>query len=152
MRPAHAALGGLRLAGWGLAALACAERSRPLPQGFADLPREEHAVLAGSFVTGDSVALRRLLHPEIIVQPPEPDSSQRGTAAIAYLLELAAHSEVTDSWLSPQAVAPEGPFAFEQGAWYLKTRDRVLRSPYTLRWRATPDGWRVVLWRWGPFQ
>jgi Domain of unknown function (DUF4440) len=143
------------VAGWalsiGLIALACAERSRPR-QGVDDLPMEEHSTLGASFVSGDSAALRRLLHSDLIVQPPVPDSAQQGDAAIEYLLELAAQSALAESRLEPHAVVPEGPFAFEQGIWRLKSGDRVLRSPYTLRWRAGPDGWRVVLWRWGAFR
>ena len=145
-------LGALCVAGIGLATLACGERSRPLPQGFADVPMEEHTALGTSFVSGDSAALRRLLHSDLIVQPPVPDSAQQGDAAIEYLLELAAQTAVAESRLEPHAVVPEGPFVFEQGTWLLMSGDRVLRSPYTLRWRAAPEGWQVVLWRWGAFR
>ncbi len=113
---------------------------------------EEHAALGGSFVSGDSAVLRRLLHPDIIVQPPPPDSARGGNAAIAYLLELAAQTRVVESRLEPRAITPEGPFTFEQGTWLLRIGERGLRSPYTLRWRDTPEGWRVVLWRWGRFR
>ena len=113
---------------------------------------EEHAALAASFVSGDSAALRRLLHPDVIVQPPSPDSAQQVEAAVEYLLKLAAQTAVTESHLEPQMVAPEGPFAFEQGVWLLRNGSRVLRSPYTIRWRAVPYGWQVVLWRWGAFR
>jgi hypothetical protein len=113
---------------------------------------EEHAVLAGSFVTGDSAALRTLLHADFIVQPPAPDSARQGAAARSYLLQLAANTKVTESQLHPQMVVPEGPFAFEEGTWELRVGDRRYRSPYMLRWRTTPSGWRVVLWRWGRFQ
>jgi hypothetical protein len=149
-RPAQS--GALWTAGIGLTMLACAERSRPLPQGFADAPMEEHTALGASFVSGDSAALRRLLHSDLIVQPPVPDSAQRGDAAIEYLLQLVAQTAVAESRLEPHAVAPEGPFVFEQGIWLLRSGDRLLRGPYTLRWRATPEGWRVVLWRWGAFR
>jgi hypothetical protein len=113
---------------------------------------EDHTALGASFVSGDSAGLRRLLHADLIVQPPEPDSARQGEDAIAYLLALATQTTVLESRLEPRAVAPEGPFAFEQGTWLLRSGDRVLRSQYTLRWRATPEGWRVVLWRWGRFQ
>jgi hypothetical protein len=149
-RPAQ--VGALWRAGIGFMVLACSERSRPLPQGFADAPMEEHTALGAAFVSGDSGALRRLLHPDLIVQPPVPDSAQQGNAAIEYLLELAAHTAASESRLEPSAVVPEGPFVFEQGSWLLRSGDRRVRGAYTLRWRATPEGWRVVLWRWGVFQ
>jgi Domain of unknown function (DUF4440) len=113
---------------------------------------EEHAALAGSFVSGDSVALSALLHADMLVQPPSPDSARQGAAARAYLLDLAANTKAVESRLHPQMVVPEGPFAFEQGIWVLRLRDRQYRSSYVLRWRATPAGWRVVLWRWGRFR
>jgi Domain of unknown function (DUF4440) len=113
---------------------------------------EEHTVLESSFVSGDTAALRRLLHPDLIVQPPTPDSAQQGEAAIQYLLELAAETEVAGSRLEPRMIVPEGPFAFEQGVWLLRSGSRALRSPYTIRWRAVPHGWQVVLWRWGAFR
>lgn len=142
----------LCMTGIGLTVLGCAERSRPRPQGFADVPVEEHAALGASFVSGDSAALRRLLHSDLIVQPPAPDSAQQGDAAIEYLLQLASQTAVSESRLEPHALVPEGPFAFEQGIWLLRSGDRMLRGPYTLRWRATPQGWQVVLWRWGAFR
>ena len=113
---------------------------------------EEHARLGASFVSGDSAALRRLLHPDLIVQPPSPDSAQQGEAAIEYLLKLVAETAVAESRLEPKMVVPEGPFAFEQGVWLVRSGSRVLRSPYTIRWRAVPYGWQVVLWRWGAFR
>jgi len=140
------------LAGWALTALACADWRQPPARTPTDAPMEEHTALGASFVSGDSAALRRLLHADLIVQPPEPDTARQGDAAIAYLLDLAAQTTVSESRLEPRAVAPEGPFAFEQGTWMLRSGDRRLRSPYTLRWRATPEGWRVVLWRWGRFR
>jgi hypothetical protein len=136
----------------GLVMVACAERSLPPSHGIADRPMEEHTALGASFVSGDSAALRRLLHSDLIVQPPLPDSAQQGEAAIEYLLKLAAQTEVAESRLEPQMVVPEGPFAFEQGVWLLRSGNRVLRSPYTIRWRAVPYGWQVVLWRWGAFR
>jgi hypothetical protein len=139
--------------GIGLAALGCKDQSQPLPrQGSPDQPMGEHTVLAASFVSNDSAALRRLLDSQLIVQPPSPDSAQRGAAAVDYLLGLAAETSVSESRLEPRQLAPEGPFLFEQGTWLLRDGDRTLRAPYTLRWRATPEGWRVVLWRWGPFR
>ncbi|HYF38187.1 MAG TPA: hypothetical protein VD930_00770 [Gemmatimonadales bacterium] len=54
--------------------LACSERIRPVPARHArpDEPVSEHAALAASFVSNDSASLRRLLHPDLVVQPPEP--------------------------------------------------------------------------------
>jgi Domain of unknown function (DUF4440) len=109
-------------------------------------------VLAGSFVSGDSAALSALLHADLLVQPPSPDSALQGAAARSYLLALAANTKVGESRLHPHMVVPEGPFAFEQGLWELRVGDRRLRSPYVLRWRMTPGGWRVVLWRWERFR
>jgi hypothetical protein len=138
--------------GIGLATLACKDQSRLPPQGFEDGPMEEHTALGASFVSNDSASLRRLLDSQLIVQPPLPDSAQQGAAAIEYLLGLAAQTSVSESRLEPQIAVPEGPFVFERGAWALRTGDRMLRAPYTLRWRATAEGWRVVLWRWGAFR
>jgi hypothetical protein len=132
--------------------VACAEREIPPYHGIADRPMEEHTALGASFVSGDSAALRRLLHADLIVQPPFPDSAQRGEAAVEYLLKLAAETAVAEFRLEPQMVVPEGPFAFEQGIWLLRSGNRVLQSPYTIRWRAVPYGWQVVLWRWGAFR
>jgi Domain of unknown function (DUF4440) len=143
---------GMRPAGLALAALACGGGDgTPSPESER-LPLEEHVTLGASFVSGDSAALRRLLHPDVIVQPPAPDSARQGAGAIAYLLELAVHSEVTESRLEPRSVIPEGPFALERGTWLLGSGDRLLQSPYMLRWRTGDDGWRVVLWRWGRFR
>ena len=115
-------------------------------------PHEEHAVLARSFATGDSAALGTLLHANLVVQPPDPDSARQGEAARAYVLQLAANTKVTDSRLHPRMVVPEGPFALEQGTWEFRVGDQRYHGPYMLRWRTTPSGWRVVLWRWGRFR
>jgi hypothetical protein len=144
-----------RSASWmsiGLVTLGCTDQNRLPPRGFPDRPMEEHTALGASFVSNDSMALRRLLHADLIVQPPLPDSAQQGAAAIEYLLGLAAQTSVSESRLVPQAVVPEGPFVFEQGAWVLRSGNRMLRAPYTLRWRATAEGWRAILWRWGAFR
>ena len=140
------------LAVWSTTSLACSDQIPQNARSFGDQPTEEHAALGASFVSGDSATLRRLLYADLIVQPPAPDSARRGDAAIAYLLALAAQTRLLESRLEPRAVAPEGPFVFEQGTWLVGTGDRRLRSRYTLRWRATPEGWRVVLWRWDRFR
>lgn len=138
----------------GLLGLACTDRVRPPPvqHGAPDRPMEEHTALGASFVSNDSATLRHLLHPDLIVQPPKPDSAQQGAAAIAYLLGLAAKTKVSESRLEPLRVVPEGSFVFEQGIWRLRSGDRTLRAPYTLRWRGSAAGWQVVLWRWGTFR
>jgi hypothetical protein len=136
----------------GLAALACKEQTRMPPVASEDPPMEEHVSLGASFVSNDSAALRRLLDSSLIVQPPSPDSARQGPAAIDYLLGLAAGTSVAESRLVPRQVVSEGPFVLEQGAWQMRHQSGMVRAPYTLRWRATPAGWRVVLWRWGPFQ
>ncbi len=137
-----------------LMSLACTDRIRPPPvqHGAPDRPMEEHTALGASFVSNDSATLRLLLHPDLIVQPPKPDSARQGAAAIEYLLGLAAGTSVSESQLEPQMVVPEGSFVFEQGTWRLRTGDRTLRAPYTLRWRGSSAGWQVVLWRWGAFR
>jgi hypothetical protein len=143
------------VAGWvlllGASLLGCREQVRDSAPAAGWIGPGEHETLAGSFVSRDSAALRRLLDPDFVVQPPQPDSAAQGESAITYLLGLAAATSVDDSRLEPRAVVPEGPFAFEQGVWHLRMGDRQLRSPYALRWRSTADGWKVVLWRWGPF-
>jgi hypothetical protein len=138
--------------GIGLATLACKEQTRILPVASENRPMEEHVALGASFVSNDSAALRRLLDSKLIVQPPLPDSARQGTAAIDYLLGLAAGTSVAESRLVPRQVVAEGPFIFEQGAWEMRHPNGMVRAPYTLRWRATPAGWRVVLWRWGAFR
>lgn len=130
----------------------CREQIGDSPHATGWVRQGEHELLGGSFIGGDSVALRQLLHPDVIVQPPEPDSAKQGEPAIAYLIGLASATRVDDSRLEPRTLVPEGPFAFEQGVWYLRMGDRQLRSPYALRWRRVEDGWQVVLWRWGPFR
>jgi hypothetical protein len=139
---------------WILAVLlvACTERNRPVRPSVTDEPLEEHRTLAASFVSRDTTALRALLHPDLIVQPPPPDTGQRSAAAVTYLLTLAAGTAVSESRLEPRTVVPEGPFVFEQGVWLMRIGTRTLRAPYTLRWRAAGPSWQVVLWRWGAFR
>ena len=133
-------------------ALAYADQGRLHAQGPTGAPPGERAALSATFVSNDSAALRRLLDPQLIVQPPSPDTARAGAGAVEYLLGLAAATSVSDSRLEPHASVPEGPFVFEQGAWLLRTGNRLLRAPYSLRWRVTPEGRRVVLLRWGVFR
>ncbi len=144
-----------RIAWWvtiGLVMLGCRDQSRPPPPAVERPTLEEHVALGASFVSNDSGALRRLLDSQMIVQPPLPDSARKGAAAIEYLLRLAAGTSVSESRLEPHMAVPEGPFVLEQGAWVMRNGDVLLRAPYSLRWRATAEGWRVVLWRWGAFR
>lgn len=122
------------------------------PAGRPLSPHHERTALAASFVSHRSEALGRLLHDSVIVQPPSPDSARQGAAAIRYVTDLATHTQVTESRLTPSAMTAEGPFVFEQGTWVLRVGDRPLTGHYTLRWRQTPAGWKVVLWRWSAFK
>lgn len=100
----------------------------------------------------DTSALRAVLHPDLIVQPPAPDSASAGRDAEAYLLALAASTEVTESRLHPTSVVKEGPFLLEEGTWFMGEDERVLRARYQIRWRPEGDRWRVVLLRWSRFR
>jgi hypothetical protein len=114
---------------------------------------DEHARLGAAFVGGDSAGLRHLLHPDLIVQPPAPDSARRGADAIEYLVGLAMGSRVSASRLRPTDVIREGPFLLEEGTWYMASENRMLRSRYVVRWRpAGENAWRVVLLRWSRFR
>ncbi|HEX2249339.1 MAG TPA: hypothetical protein VHH32_03275 [Gemmatimonadales bacterium] len=131
--------------------LGCREERRTSTTADIVSP-EEHAVLAGSFVSGDTSDLADLLDNQLVVQPPPPDTALGGAPARRYLLGLAANTSVVESQFHPEVIRPEGSFAYEQGLWELDTgRDRLV-SRYVLRWRRSPAGWRVVLWRWGPFR
>ncbi len=127
-------------------------RARQLSRaGPDDFPVAERAALATSFAEKGYQGIGRLLHDSIIVQPPSPDSALRGAAAIRYVTELAAQTRASESRLTPSAATPEGPFLFEQGTWELSFGGRSLSGHYSLRWRQTPAGWKVVLWRWSRF-
>jgi hypothetical protein len=130
----------------------CREEERRIPNTTDIVSPEEHTVLAGSFVSGDTAGLAALLDEQLVVQPPSPDTALRGARARGYLLGLAANTRVAESRFHPEVVQPEGSFAYEQGVWELQTGTDRLVSRYVLRWRKTPVGWRVVLWRWGPFR
>ena len=113
---------------------------------------EARVALGASFVGGHARGLRKLLHPDLIVQPPDPDIALRGEAAAEYLEGLARESQVAGSELLPVSVGREGGFFLERGEWHLRSGDHTLASRYTLRWRETPAGWKVVLWRWTLFR
>ena len=108
--------------------------------------------LAASFVGGRASGLRDLLQADVIVQPPDPDSALRGAAAADYLERLARASDVARSELLPISVAREGGFLLERGGWHLESGDRTFASRYVIRWRESPAGWKVVLWRWTLFR
>ena len=122
------------------------------PSGVVAPPTAERSALGAAFVGGTADGLRALLHADLVVQPPSPDRALRGSAAAAYLTALAAHTRVTESRLEPQAFIPEGVFLLEQGTWVVRAGERVLGSRYHLRWRRTPVGWKVALWRWTTFR
>ena len=94
----------------GLIALAGAEQPRLHAQGPTGAPPGARAALSASFVSNDSAGLRRLLDPQLIIQPPFPDTAKTGAAAVEYLLGLAAATSVSDSRLEPQASVAEGLF------------------------------------------
>jgi hypothetical protein len=107
--------------------------------------------LGASFVGGQAGGLRGLLHPDLIVQPPEPDTALRERAAADYLERLARETQVRHSELVPDGISREGQFLLERGTWALES-GRWYRTRYTIRWRETPAGWKVVLWRWTRFR
>jgi hypothetical protein len=107
--------------------------------------------LGASFVGGRAAGLRQLLHSNLIVQPPDPDTALRGEGAVEYLERLARESQVTRSELLPVSLSREGEFLLERGRWYLEAGERTLASRYIIRWRESPAGWTVVLWRWTRF-
>ncbi len=140
-----------------LALVACSGpsdgRSRSLtPAAPPEYPGGERIALASSFAERGFQGIERLLHDSIIVQPPSPDSAVQGAAAIRYVAGLAAQTRAAESRLTPSMATPEGPFLFEQGTWELRAGNRTLLGHYSLRWRLTPDGWKVVLWRWSRFR
>jgi hypothetical protein len=116
-----------------------------------DLERARVA-LGASFVGPRAGGLRALVDSDPIVQPPKPDSALRGGAAVDYLERLARESDLARSELTPTALAREGGFLLERGIWFLEAGERTLRSRYMIRWRETPAGWKVVLWRWTSFR
>lgn len=113
---------------------------------------QARVTLGASFVGGHATGLHELLHTDLIVQPPEPDTALQGEAARDYLERLARESEVTRSELLPVSVGREGGFLLERGGWRLESGSRTFASRYTIRWRESPAGWRVVLWRWTRFR
>jgi hypothetical protein len=112
----------------------------------------ERVALSASFVGGRAAGLRELLHADLIVQPPAPDTALSGQAAVRYLEQLARESRITRSELLPVSASREGSFLLERGGWHLESGDRTLASRYLIRWRESPAGWKVVLWRWTLFR
>ena len=143
--------GARRLIGCALLALASgcgAGRERPAEPAL----HRERVALGASFVGERATGLRELLHDDLIVQPPAPDTPLRGGAAVRYLERLAKESRLTRSELLPVSVSREGGFLLERGGWHLRAGDRTLASRYLIRWRESPAGWKVVLWRWTLFR
>jgi hypothetical protein len=114
--------------------------------------QRERVALGASFVGGRASGLHQLLHPDLIVQPPAPDTALRGAAAAEYLARLARESRLTRSELLPVSLSREGGFLLERGGWHLESDDRAFASRYLIRWRESSAGWRVVLWRWTRFR
>jgi hypothetical protein len=132
-------------------ATGCESRESPGAPPGMDLERAREA-LGASFVGRRAGGPRALMDPDPIVQPPKPDSALRGDAAVDYLERLARESDLARSELTPTDLSREGGFLLERGTWFLEAEERTLRSRYTIRWRETPAGWKVVLWRWTPFR
>lgn len=137
---------GLLLAGIGFA---CGPGGSAADESGLERARVE---LGASFVGGGAGGLEPLLHEDLIVQPPEPDSAVRQEAAASYIVRLARETRVGHSELVPTTIAREGDFLLEQGSWFLESASRRYRSRYTIRWRPSPSGWQVVLWRWTSFR
>lgn len=114
--------------------------------------QRERVALGASFLGGHAAGLHELLHPDLIVQPPAPDTALRGEAAAEYLERLARQSRVTRSELVPVSLSREGGFLLERGGWHLASDERTFASRYLIRWRDSPAGWKVVLWRWTLFR
>lgn len=129
----------------------CETRDR-ISESAGQEPGPARVALGASFVGGRAGGLRNLLHSDAIIQPPEPDSALRGSAAADYLERLARASDLARSELVPTAISREGGFLLERGTWFLDAGERTFRSRYTLRWRESPAGWKVVLWRWTLFR
>ena len=64
--------------------------------------------LAASFVGGHGRGLRELLHPELIVQPPEPDTAHARRGGGGIPRGLARESQVARSELLPVSPEPRG--------------------------------------------
>jgi hypothetical protein len=131
--------------------IGCGDGSRLPADSVASRLDRARVTLAASFVGGRAAGLRDRLHDDVIVQPPEPDTSRQGTGAADYLERLARETEVRHSELLPARITEEGGFLLEQGTWLLET-ERFYRSRYTIRWRDSDGGWQVVLLRWTRFQ
>jgi hypothetical protein len=140
-----------RLIAGGLLALATACGAGHERPAEPELHRERVA-LGASFVGGRAAGLRELLHADLIVQPPAPDTALRGRAAAEYLERLATESRVDRSELLPVSVNREGGFLLERGGWHVEASGRTLASRYQIRWRESSAGWKVVLWRWTLFR
>jgi hypothetical protein len=141
-----------RLIASALAALTLGCGGREAQRSAESELQRTRIALGASFVGGSASGLRALLHRDMIVQPPEPDSALRGAAAADYLERLARQSAVTRSELVPVSVAQEGGFLLERGGWQLESGEQTFTSRYVIRWQESPSGWQVVLWRWTLFR
>lgn len=144
-------LGPLRATALLLAIAACGAGAGNDAESAESRLSRARVALGGGFVGGLASGLRARLDSGLIVQPPEPDSALRGAAAVAYLERLARATDVSHSELLPGRISEEGGFLLEHGTWILES-GRQYHSRYTIRWRDSPTGWRVVLWRWTRFR
>ena len=130
---------------------ACGAGERSDPEGVDSRLNRARVALGAGFVGGRAAGLRALLDSGVIVQPADPDPALRGTAAVGYLERLARETDVGHSELLPGRISEEGDFLLEHGTWILES-ERQYRSRYTIRWRDSRAGWKVVLWRWTRFR
>ena len=91
--------------------------------------RRERLALGASFVGGRASGLRELLHEDLIVQPPAPDSPLRGAEAGEYLEQLARESQVTRSELLPVSLSREGRLRPRARRLALGIRRPYIREP-----------------------
>ena len=116
---------------------------------FGEPPRRELAV---AFVRRDTTALRRMLATDLMVWPPPPDTAQRGSRAVGYLLGLVSASRLRYTEFQPHSVTAEGPYTVEDGMWVFRYGGRAISARYGLRWRRDEDRWRVSFLKWDRFR
>lgn len=108
--------------------------------------------LAGAFVRRDSAGVRRFLAPDVMIWPPAPDTSRRGSAAIAYFQRLAISSSVSRSAFRPRTIRADGAYLVEEGDWTFTYGRTRVRARYDMRWRRINGRWRVSFLRWDLFR
>jgi ketosteroid isomerase-like protein len=108
--------------------------------------------LAAAFVKRDSTALRRFLATDVMIWPPAPDTARRGGPAIAYFLDLALASRVSQSEFRPRSVTTDGAYLIEEGMWSFTHRRVKVSARYDLRWRQADGRWQVSFLKWDLFR